>query len=39
MSVKRLSARATTRVGTVVRMLTGANCDSICCLPAKIGAT
>ena len=25
MSVKRLSARTTTRVGTVVRMLTGAN--------------
>ena len=39
MSVKRLSARVTTSVGTVVRMLTGANWDSISFLPAKIGAT
>jgi len=38
MSGKR-SGRVTTRVGAVVRMLTGASTCSICCLPAKIGAT
>ena len=38
-SAKRLSARVTTRVGTVVRMLTGASRESISFLPAKIGAT